>query len=133
MAEMTSAQRVLRTLNRQEPDRVPHFEWLIAKKVRQAICPGCETHNEFAVRMGHDAILLDPDFKQQQTGPTRWLSEWGYEKDYGTEEHGVEVKSPIQTMDDFQRYTPPDPHAPGRYDTIEKAIRQWKGKTHSYP
>ena len=128
MAELTSAERVMRVLRREEPDRVPHFEWLISKKVREALVPGCKSHNDFAVRMGHDAILVDPDFTKTQVGPTMWRSEWGYTVEYGQEEHGVEVESPIQTMADFERYTPPDPRAPGRYSTIEKAVRDFKGK-----
>ena len=128
MAELTSAERVMRVLARREPDRVPHFEWLIARNVREALYPGGCTHNEFAVRMGHDAILVDPDFVKTQVGPTRWRTEWGYVVDYGQEEHGVEVESPIHTMADFARYTPPDPYAPGRYASLEKAVREFKGK-----
>jgi len=117
VAELTSAERVMRVLRREEPDRVPHFEWLMARHVRETLCPGCKSHNDFAIRMGHDAILVGPDFKKEQVGPTRWKSEWGYTSEYGQEEHGVEVECPIATPDDFERYAPPDPHAPGRYDT----------------
>ena len=115
-------------LRREEPDRVPHFEWLIAANVREALCGGCKSHNDFAVRMGHDAVLLSPDFEKRQVGPTQWISEWGYVSDYGHEEHGIEVESPIATMEDFRNYSPPDPHAAGRYDSIEQAVEQWKGK-----
>ncbi|KPK44341.1 MAG: hypothetical protein AMK72_12155 [Planctomycetes bacterium SM23_25] len=128
MPELTSAERVMRVLARDEPDRVPHFEWLIAKNVREALCPGCASHNDFAVRMGHDAILVGPDYAKEQVGPGRWRTEWGYVVEYGKEEHGVEVSSPIATMDDFRRYAPPDPHAPGRYDSVEKAVAEFKGK-----
>ena len=128
MAELTSAERVRRVLCREEPDRVPTFEWLIAKNVREALCPGCTSHNDFAVRMGHDAILVDPDFRKEQVGPTRWRTEWGYVVEYGGEEHGVEVESPIRTMDDLDRYTPPDPYAPGRYASVEKAVREFGGR-----
>ena len=127
MAELTSAERVRRVLNRQEPDRIPHFEWLIARNVREAICPSCESHNDFAVRMGHDAILVGPDFQREQVGPTQWRSEWGFVNDYGNEEHGVEVDCPIRDMSDFERYSPPDPHAAGRYDTVDSAVREFKG------
>jgi uroporphyrinogen decarboxylase len=114
-------------LRREEPDRVPHFERLIDKKVREALCPGCRDHNEFAVRMGHDAVLVGPDFRKEEVAPGRWRSEWGYVTQRTTEEHGIEVESPIRTMDDFERYTPPDPRAPGRFDSIEKAVREFKG------
>jgi hypothetical protein len=43
MAEMTSAERVMTVLRRGEPDRIPHFEWIIDKKVRHALCPGAST------------------------------------------------------------------------------------------
>ena len=76
--EMTSAERVLCVLRREEPDRVPHFEWLIDSRVREAICPGCKDHNDFAVRMDHDAVLVGPDYEKTQVGPGRWRSEWGY-------------------------------------------------------
>lgn len=127
ITELTSAERVMRVLRREEPDRVPHFEWLVDRKVREAIRPGCKTHNEFAVCMAHDAVLADPNFKKEQVGPKRWRSEWGYVVEYTTEEHGIEVESPIKTMADFERYTPPDPHAPGRYASIEETIREFEG------
>jgi len=127
MAELTSFERLMRVLRREEPDRVPHFEWLVDPKVREALCPGCKTHNEFAVRMGHDVVLVGPDFKKEQVSPERWLSEWGFVFVYGVEVHGVEVESPIKTMADFECYTPPDPHAPGRYASIEEAVREFKG------
>jgi len=107
MAEMTSAERVLCVLRREQPDRVPHFEWLIAKNVREALCPGCKDHNDFAIQMGHDAILIAPDFAKEQVGPTQWRKEWGFVVDYGEEEHGLEIESPIETMADFEAWTPP--------------------------
>jgi uroporphyrinogen decarboxylase len=122
MAELTSKERILRVLERQEPDRVPHFEWLVDKKVRDAILPGCKDHNDFAVRMGHDAVLVDPVFKKTPLKGGRYLSEWGYVGQKTQEEHGIEVESPIKSLVDFERYTPPDPYAPGRYDAIEKAL-----------
>jgi len=128
MAEMTGTERVLTALRREEPDRVPHFEWLISARVREALCPGCTSHNDFAERMGHDAVLVSPDYRKEQVGDDRWRTEWGYVVEYGQEEHGVEVSSPIKTLDDFRGYTPPDPHAPGRYDSLEEAVARYKGR-----
>ena len=70
MTEMTSAERLMRVLRREEPDRVPHFEWIIDHRVREAICPGCSME-EFTVRMGLDAILTSPDFEKTPVGPNR--------------------------------------------------------------
>jgi len=125
--EMTGEERIVRVLQRREPDRVPHFEWAIDRKVREALAPGCRTLNEFAARMGLDAVLADPDYRRTAVGPGRWLSEWGYVMQDSAEEHGVEVESPIQTMEDFERYTPPDAHAPGRYACVEKTLKEFGG------
>ena len=56
------------------------------------------------------------------------MSEWGYVSQDTPEEHGIEVESPIKTLADLDRYTPPDPHAPGRYDSIERTLRDYPGK-----
>lgn len=127
MSELTSAQRVMRVLQRQEPDRIPHFEWIIDHKVREAICPGCSME-EFTVRMNLDAILVGPDFKKEQIGPNRFRNEWGVISEKTTEEHAFPVKGPIHSLDDLQRYEPPDPHAPGRYDSLKRMVARYKGK-----
>lgn len=127
MVEMTSEERVLRALRRQEPDRVPHFEWVIDRRVREALCQGCKSHTEFAVRMGHDAVLVDPIYRKEQVGENRWRSEWGYVTQDTSEEHGIEVESPIRTLEDFERFTPPDPRLPERFSAIEAAVETFQG------
>lgn len=127
MAEMTSEERVLCVLERKQPDRVPHFEWLVDHRVREALCPYAKDHNDFAVQMGQDAVIADPIFKKERVGANRWLSEWGYISQDTTEEHGIEVESPIKTMADFECYTPPDPHLPERFTAVEETIQRYKG------
>jgi uroporphyrinogen decarboxylase len=130
MIELSGKQRILLALNRQEPDRVPHFEWSIDRKVREALLPGCRTLNEFAARMGLDAVMAEPDFSKEKVAEGRWLTEWGYTVQESAEEHAVEVASPIGTLEEAARYVPPDPHAPGRYATIEKTLEDY-GRTHA--
>lgn len=127
MAELTSEERVLRVLKRQVPDRVPHFEWLVDRRVREALHPGCRSANEFAVRMGQDAVVVDPFYRKERVGLKRWRSEWGYVTEDTAEEHGIEVESPIKTMADFARYSPPEPRAPERFTAIEDAVETYKG------
>jgi uroporphyrinogen decarboxylase len=127
MVEMTSEERVLCVLRRQQPDRVPHFEWLVDRRVREALSPDCTDPIEFAVRHDHDAIIVDPIFKKERIGENRWLSEWGYVSQDTAEEHGIEVESPIRSMADFARFTPPDPHAPFRFTAIEAAVQKYGG------
>ncbi len=117
----------MRVLRREEPDRIPHFEWIIDRKVREAICPGC-TMEEFTVRMQLDAILTGPNFKKEQIGPKRWRNEWGVITEDTGEEHTFPLAGPIQSLDDLDRYTPPDSYAPGRYDSLEQLVKRHKGK-----
>ncbi|MBI5383539.1 MAG: hypothetical protein HZA90_02500 [Verrucomicrobia bacterium] len=124
---MTSAERVLRTLRREEPDRVPHFEWIIDRRVRDAICLG-STMEEFTVRMGLDAILTAPDYRREQVAPNRVRNEWGTILEYSAEEYAMPVSGPIQTPADLDRYQAPDPHAPGRFASLEKVVSRYKGK-----
>ena len=113
MSEMTSAERVMRVLRREEPDRIPHFEWIFDHRVREAICPGASME-EFTMRMGLDAILTGPNFSSEQIGDKLHRNEWGVIQEDSGEEHKALVDGPIKTMDEFRAYEPPDPHAPGR-------------------
>jgi uroporphyrinogen decarboxylase len=128
MVEMTSEERVLRVLQRGQPDRVPHFEWLVDHRVREALCPGAKDPNDFAVQIGQDAVIADPIFKKERVGTNRWHSEWGYISQDTAEEHGIEVESPIKTLADFERYTPPDPHEAWRFTAVEEVMRDYGGK-----
>ena len=122
---MTSRERVMAVLQRQEPDRVPHFEWLVDRKVRDALLPGCRDYNEFAVRMGQDAVVVELNFSKEPLSGGRYRSEWGYIGQKTEEEHGIEVESPIASLVDFERYVPPDPLAPERYAAVERAMAQY--------
>ena len=127
MAELTSEERILRTLQRKEPDRVPHFEWVVDRRVREALYPGCKSYTDFALRMGHDAIIVDLIYKKEKVGAKRWQTEWGYVAQDTDEEHAVEVESPIKTMSDFESYVPPDPHLPERFAAVEEAVKNFSG------
>jgi uroporphyrinogen decarboxylase len=127
MATLTSEERIMRVLRREEPDRVPHFEWLIDRKVREALAPGCTDTNDFAVRMGLDAVLGDVKYRKERVAPGRWRSEWGYVTQDTPEEHGIEVESPIGTMEDLARFKVPDPLLPERYVGIERLVEQFSG------
>ncbi len=114
-------------LRREEPDRIPHFEWIIDQKVRHAICPGCTTE-EFTVRMGLDAMLTAPDYRSTQVAPHRFKNEWGLVVERGEEQHSTVVEAVIKTLDDLKNYQAPDPQAPYRFDSLKKFVARYKGK-----
>ena len=127
MAEMTSHERVMCVLRNEEPDRIPHFEWIIDRKVRDAILPGCGME-EFTVRMGLDAILAAPDIAREKISENRFRNEFGVVLGRNEEEYSFPIEGPIKTLEDMNDYRAPDPHAPGRYDSLERTVRRYKGK-----
>jgi uroporphyrinogen decarboxylase len=127
MAAMTSRERVMTVLKGQVPDRIPHFEWIIDQRVREVICPG-GSMEEFTVRMGLDAMLTAPDYQSEQLSPDTFKNEWGCVVEKGQEQHSTTVQGPIKTLDDFKSYTPPDPYAAHRYDSLKKMVAKYKGQ-----
>ena len=97
---MKPVDRVMRVLRGEEPDRIPHFEWVVDKKVRDAICPGCSME-EFTVRMELDAMLTAPDYTSSQVGPNRFKNEWGIVVEKGEEQHSTVVETVIKTPEDL--------------------------------
>ncbi len=127
MAEMTSAERVMTALRNEEPDRVPQFEWILDRHVREPILPGCNME-EFTLRMGLDAILTQPDFRREDISETQFRNEYGIVYEKTEEEHVVAMEGPIATLDDLRNYEPPDPHAPYRFDSLKRLVSRHKGK-----
>ncbi len=127
MAEMTSYERVMTALRNEEPDRVPHFEWILDRHVREAILPG-SSMEEFTLRMGLDAILTQPDVRREEIAPGRYRTEYGIILERTEEEHLFAVDGPIKTLDDLNNYEPPDPLAPWRFESLKKLVAAYKGK-----
>lgn len=125
MVEMNSKERVLSVLERGMPDRVPHFEWMVDGRVRKALQPEARNTLEFYDMMGWDAVVVDTIYKKEKVGVKRWRSEWGFVIQETPEEHGIEVESPIKTLDDLECYTPPEPRKPERFTAIEEAIARY--------
>lgn len=124
---MTSEERILRTLQHKEVDRIPTFEWIIDKKVINALSPG-STEEEFVYKMDLDAICVDLNYKSEEIEPGLFKDEWGMIKSYSEEAHSFPVSGPIKTLKDLEEYTPPDPHAPERYKTLEARLAEHSGK-----
>jgi uroporphyrinogen decarboxylase len=127
MIELSGEERIIRALNRQEPDRVPHFEWYIDKKVMSAISKGSD-YEKFCYEMDIDAICIDLNFDKKMIADDLIQDEWGMIKKDTGESHTYPVDGPIRTLKDAEEYIPPDPLAPGRYDSVEKAVKEHSGK-----
>ena len=69
---MNSKERVFTALNRNEPDRVPTFEWDIDQSVVQALCPGGNSF-DFVDTMSMDAVVVSPNYILEKIGENLYL------------------------------------------------------------
>ncbi len=127
MAELTGEERIMRVLSRQLPDRVPHFEWYIDKEIIEALSPGSD-YEKFCYEMEIDAICVDVDFDKEILESGMIRDEWGMIKKDTGESHTYPVDGPVRTIQDAEKYMPPDPLKPGRYKSIERVIKEHSGK-----
>ncbi len=127
MKELTSEERIIRTLNLQDVDRVPTFEWLVDKKVINAINPELN-FIKFCYEMGLDAICIDCDYKSERISENQIKNEWGMIIQDTGQAHAYPIDGPIRTFKDLENYQPPDPKDPARYCSIEKAVADHTGK-----
>lgn len=117
---MTSRERVLATLQRQEVDRVPRFEiWIdaLAEELGQA-----DLTSAYA-NLGQDCVMM-PTINPP--GSNAWrdgTDEWGRVWQKGLYKDGV-----VQTREDLERYTPGLSEVEHHYD--DDAIREIRS---SYP
>jgi uroporphyrinogen decarboxylase len=127
MAGLSGEERIVRTLERKEADRVPTFEWYIDREVIEALSPGSDYEN-FCYEMEIDAICVDVNFDKEILENGLIKDEWGMLKKDTGESHTYPIDGPIKTILDAESYLPPDPLRPGRYESVERAVREHTGK-----
>jgi len=127
--KMTGAERVLTVLKLQEPDRIPTFEWDIDPDLIQKMTKG-GTYEDFIEIFDHDAVMCGPDYLKEPVANDLLLDEWGVTRTRGHEEYAMAVDefSPIKNMADLEKWNPPDPFAPHRFESMKRQIARFKGK-----
>ena len=127
MVDLSGEERIIRTLKREEVDRVPTFEWYIDREIIEALSPG-SNYEKFCYEMEIDAICVDVDFDKEILENGLIKDEWGMLKKDTGESHTYPVDGPVKTIRDAENYRPPDPLKPGRYESVEKAVKEHRGK-----
>lgn len=126
---MNSYQRVMTALNREEPDRVPTFEWLIDQVVIAGLCGNDCSLDDFVEKTDIDGIVITAVNKQELIGDNHFIDEWGIErKSVYTDPLPIAIQGPISNEMDLRTYTIPDPHAPYRMDKLRETVKRYKGK-----
>jgi uroporphyrinogen decarboxylase len=118
---MNSLERVTAALKHEPLDKVPHFEWLIDKKVVDALMPGGHSFEEFSAAFT-DAICVDIDYSIEKLPDGNIKDEWGMIKAYTEESHYFPIEGPIHNMEELEAYTPPNPRKEGRFKTLNEQL-----------
>lgn len=132
MTTLTSTDRILKALHLEEPDTIPTFEVAIDKKVREGIKPGL-SYEDFCETMDLDAIcyheLKSDRFEVIDESKRLFRDQWGAVQQFAaTVDIPVPREPAIKSAADLAGYVVPDPDLPSRFETIEKAVKRFKGK-----
>ena len=126
---MTSLERVLTVLRREEPDRVPHFEWVHDPGVTAALTGG-GTYWDLIDRLDIDAVMVAPGYRKQPLGDGALLDEWGITRIVAPDGYAmvVEDRTPIRDEASFAAWRPPDPDDAYRYEPIRRTVERFGGR-----
>jgi len=127
---MNSRERTLAAIHIEEPDRVPFTMGLHPELLRK-MAGGDE--EGFMQKMGGDIVTVgetEPAGWQPQRFPDgRWVDEWGISRNPRVPGSIDWFEShPISDAEDLDDYVFPDPYAPGRFDALDRAVRENDGR-----
>lgn len=133
MPKMTRQERFLAALRREEPDRVPLFDFLFQEPLYEALIghrPGSYNGPDAvrcALALDHDGVWLPfggfSGYRPEYLAKDVYRDEWGttYRKNETSWPLDAPIDYPIKTRRDLAGYRPPDPALPGRTAEIQAA------------
>jgi uroporphyrinogen decarboxylase len=121
---MNGKTRVVRALERQEPDRVPTFEWFIDAAVGQALV-GSSDILDIVERLDLDAVNLRPNYRSKNLDKNTLVDEWGITRQLTGDTLPALVASPIEDVRRQGDYAFPNAEDPERFSTVEKALERF--------
>jgi uroporphyrinogen decarboxylase len=124
---MNGHQRIIAALERRQPDRVPTFEWFIDRKVTQALA-GTEDILEAVDALDIDGVNVRADYTRRFTSGTDFVDEWGTTRRITGEALAAAVDYPVPDITRQKEFALPRADAPGRFASLEKALRRFEGK-----
>lgn len=126
---MTGQERVLAVLKLAEPDRIPTFEWEIDPNlIKQMSHNG--TYEDFIENFNLDAVVTRPNYDRKPLGGACFIDEWGVTRQKNQEAYlmPIDTFSPIKSWSDLERWNPPNPYTPNRFETLERLVKRFKGR-----
>jgi uroporphyrinogen decarboxylase len=124
---MNGHERIIAALERRKPDRVPTFEWFIDKKVTQVLA-GTDDILEAVEALDIDGVNVRADYTKTFTSDTDYVDEWGTTRRITGEALAAAVDYPLPDITRQKEFVLPRPDAPGRFASLEKALRKFEGR-----
>ena len=121
---MTPRERILTALKRQTPDRPPTFEWFIDESIGQALT-GSTDPIDIVERLNIDAINIRADYAKKLIDESTISDEWGTVRKLTGDCIPAITVSPIADITKQAEYQFPDPEAPHRFATLERAVKRF--------
>jgi uroporphyrinogen decarboxylase len=126
---MNGYERIMTAMALEQPDRVPIAEFLIDPKVYRALLPAATFQSDFEEHFDFDAVGCGAKFAvTRKNTDGSYYDEWDVLYKPSSELVDHPVKGPITSLEDIDRYTPPDPDAPQRLGRLPELVKKFKGK-----
>lgn len=128
---MKPRERVLKAINREEPDRVPvyaNFTPEVLTKLKKAL--ECDNDVDLSLKMGNDMIVATHGIENSfyASEESEFTDEWGVrwvrvDHAYG---HYTEIaENPLSDKKKLESYQIPDPNENKRYEKVEQLIQKY--------
>ena len=142
MKTLTGTERIFKTLQLQEPDRVPHFELGFDPHVRKMILPDSSDYDIEYGSSYYDLIeYFDWDGVVQRdrglpgysvesldASGKYFRNQWGTICRLTSELDPHPVEGAVKTEKDLDTWHPPDPDEPWRYEMLAELVKRYKGQ-----
>jgi len=130
MQTLTGAERLFKTLQLQEPDRVPFYEGP-NRQIREKILPG-SSDDEVVEYFDLDAVRVEdrrlPGYRIETLDESHFRNQWGTIVRVTSESTPHPVEGAIKTEKDIDTWQPPDPDEPWRYEELAELVKRYKGQ-----
>ena len=124
---MTGKDRILAALRQQPADAVPTFEWFIDAGVGAALT-GSRDVLDIVERLDLDAVNVRADYQTRRIDERTLVDEWGTMRRETGDALPALMESPIKDITSQADYRFPDPAAPHRFASLERAVRRFDNR-----
>jgi len=121
---MTPKERLESTLRREPADRIPTFEWFIDPGVGEKMT-GSRDLLDIVETLDLDGVNIRPDYRRQVIDDSTFSDEWGMVRQDTGDVLPAITANPIEDLADHGDFTFPDPEAPWRFESLERAVKRF--------